>query len=40
MAKEEDKNCNNCKFELNSRHATPCFMCVLCNEWEPKEEED
>ena len=27
------KNCNTCKFELNSRHATPCFMCVLSNEW-------
>ena len=35
----ELKNCQSCKFELNSRHTTPCFMCLLSNEWRPREKE-
>ena len=31
------ENCNTCKFELNARKVIPCFLCILGDEWKPKE---
>jgi len=37
---DNNKNCDTCKFFKNSRDSSPCFFCVLSNEWKSKEPTD
>jgi len=34
---DNNKNCDTCKFFKNSRDSSPCFFCVLSDEWKSKE---